>query len=83
MNQGRIMRKAVKVKPNARQTRLQEEADGSLTAWLAVPPIEGKANLALIQLLAQTYGVPKSQVTIVRGHTARLKWVEIEGIDEA
>lgn len=72
------MRKSVKVKPNAKQTRLQEEPDGSLTVWLSVAPIGGQANTALIQLLAKTYGIAQSQVTIVRGHTARLKIVNLE-----
>ncbi|KKI99254.1 DUF167 domain-containing protein [Prochlorothrix hollandica] len=71
------MRKQVRVKPNAKQNRVTEDADGSLTVWLSVPPVDGKANVALIQLLAHTYGVPKSQITIVRGHTGRLKLVDI------
>ncbi len=42
------------------------------------PPIEGRANEALIAFLAKRLGVPKSRVTLVAGDTARLKCVEID-----
>ena len=43
-------------------------------------PIEGKANAALVVLLAKTLAVAKSQVRLVAGDTARLKIVEIDGL---
>jgi uncharacterized protein len=44
---------------------------------------EGEANAALCALIAKTLKVPKSAVTVASGHTARLKTLEVEGVDEA
>jgi uncharacterized protein (TIGR00251 family) len=46
-------------------------------------PIEGKANDALIAFLAKSLKVPKSRLTLVTGDTARLKQIDIDGLDEA
>ncbi len=67
----------IKVKPNAKQQRIQEEADGSLTVHLKSPPVDGKANQELIQLLATRFDVPKSQITIKSGVSSRNKRVEV------
>jgi uncharacterized protein (TIGR00251 family) len=45
-------------------------------------PIEGKANEALIAFLAKSLKVPKSRLTLVTGDTARLKQIDIGGLDE-
>lgn len=50
-----------------------------LKARVRAAPENGKANLALVELLADTLGVAKSAVRIVSGATARRKIVEIEG----
>jgi uncharacterized protein YggU (UPF0235/DUF167 family) len=44
---------------------------------------EGAANAAVLALLAKTLGRPKSALRLVRGETARLKQIEIDGLDEA
>lgn len=75
------MKKQVKVKPNAKTQQLVIESDGSLTAHLKSPPVDGKANAELIQLLSQTFKVPKSQIAIKSGTTGRLKLVEIASED--
>ncbi|MFT4074480.1 MAG: DUF167 family protein [Asticcacaulis sp.] len=46
-------------------------------------PIEGRANEALVAFLAKSLKLPKSRLSLVAGDTARLKQVEIEGLDEA
>jgi uncharacterized protein len=46
-------------------------------------PIEGRANTALIVYLSQVLGLPKSRLSLVAGDTARLKQIEITGLDEA
>ena len=45
-------------------------------------PIEGRANAALIVFLAKALKLPKSRLSLVTGDTARLKQIEIEGLDE-
>jgi uncharacterized protein len=50
-------------------------------ARVAAPPERGRANAALVALLSEMLGVPRSGVRVVAGHTARRKIVEIEGLD--
>ena len=54
-----------------------------LKARVAAPPVEGEANAALVKLLAKALGVPRSGVRIASGETARVKILEIDGLDEA
>jgi uncharacterized protein (TIGR00251 family) len=62
-----------------------EDADGRalLKARVSCPPVDGEANEALIRLIAKTLGLPRSAVSIASGETARVKVLQIEGIDEA
>jgi hypothetical protein len=73
-----LLKKQVKVKPNARKQAIAEAADGSLTVQLKSPPVDGKANHELIEILAEHYQVSRSSVTILSGHRARLKRVAID-----
>ena len=72
------MIRRVKVKPNSRNPRIQEEADGSLTVHLKSPPVEGRANEELIARVAEHFSVPKSRVRIKAGGASRNKLLEIE-----
>lgn len=67
----------VKVKPGAREEGLTQLADGSWLASVKAPPVDGKANAALIALIAAHFGVRKAQVNIRSGGGARIKRVEI------
>ncbi len=69
---------SIKVKPNARQSVLTELEDGSYSAQLKALPIEGKANKALIDLVAKHFSVRKAQVTIKSGLSGRQKLVIID-----
>ena len=68
----------VQVKPNSKNPRIEEAADGSLTVFLKSPPIEGRANEELIERLAGHYRVPKSHLRIKLGAASRNKLVEID-----
>jgi hypothetical protein len=72
------MQKQVKVKPNSRKQNIEESTDGSLTVQLKSPPVEGKANKELIELLAKKFDVPKSQIRIKSGLSSRTKLIEID-----
>jgi uncharacterized protein (TIGR00251 family) len=50
---------------------------------LAAPPVDGAANDELIHLLAKTFKVSRSAVTILSGHSSRLKQVSIEGVTQS
>jgi len=67
----------VKVKPNARSSGLEELSDGTWLARIASPPVDGKANEELVRLIAERFSVRKSQVSIKRGASGRLKIVQI------
>ena len=67
----------VKVKPNARQSSFERQADGSWLAQLKSPPADGKANAELIALVAREFGCAKSAVDIATGAGARIKRVRI------
>ena len=68
----------VKVKPNSRVEELAELEDGSWEARVKAPPVDGKANAALIALVAAHFKVRKAQVRIKSGASGRLKLVQID-----
>ena len=68
----------VRVKPNARASALEQVPDGSWRAQLKSPPVDGKANAALIALVADWFGCPKSAVSIRSGASGRTKRVKVE-----
>ncbi|MEI2581226.1 DUF167 domain-containing protein [Scytonema sp. PRP1] len=72
------MQKKVKVKPNSKVQKIEEQADGSLSVHLKSPPVDGKANEELIKLLAEKFDVPKSHITIKSGLSSRQKLVQID-----
>ena len=69
---------SVKVKPNARASRLEHDGDGSWLAHLKSPPVDGRANAELIALIAERFGCRKAQVSIKSGAGGRMKLVRIE-----
>lgn len=82
------MRLAVRLTPRGGRDAIDGWAVGPdgrpyLKARVSAPPVEGEANAALTALLAKRLGVSKSAVRIANGETARLKQVEIEGVDAA
>lgn len=74
----------LRVTPNASADRIEgteQRDDGSavLRVRVTAVPDKGKANAAVIALLAKALGVPKSAVTVVAGETARLKTLHVSG----
>jgi uncharacterized protein (TIGR00251 family) len=69
----------IKVKPNARASSLLQQADGTWTAQLKSPPVDGKANKELIALVADRFGCRKADVEIKSGASGRMKLVRIPG----
>jgi uncharacterized protein len=71
----------VSVIPNAKHEKREQQTDllGNTVykVRLTVPPIDGKANDALIKFLSKQFDLPKSDFKIVRGKTSRQKVVEV------
>jgi len=70
------MKIQVKVKPNSKTEELSGEGD-SFIVKVKEPPKEGKANQAVIKLLAEHFGVSQSQVRILSGFRSRNKVIEV------
>jgi uncharacterized protein (TIGR00251 family) len=68
----------LRVQPRARRTAL-ENSHGTLKAVVIAPPEDGKANDAVIALLAETWHLPKSSFDIVKGAWTRTKTVSVAG----
>ncbi|WP_431964281.1 DUF167 domain-containing protein [Nocardia sp. bgisy134] len=67
------------IKPNSRKGPLVEALpDGTLQLYVRAPAVEGKANKAAIELLADHYDVPKTAVRLTAGATSRHKRFEID-----
>lgn len=73
----------IRVIPRASRTVVAGERDGALLIRLAAPPVDGAANDALIAFLAKALDVPRRQVVLVHGDTARQKTVDVTGVTEA
>ncbi|MBI5021657.1 MAG: DUF167 domain-containing protein [Ignavibacteriales bacterium] len=71
------MKISVKVKPNARKNTVEQIDANNFVVCVSVPPVEGKANEKVIELLADHFGKPKRCFTILRGTTGKTKIVEI------
>ena len=67
----------VKVKPGSRVAELVELEDGTWLARVKAPPVDGKANAALIELIAKHFGLRKAQVSIKSGASGRMKLVQV------
>ena len=76
-------RVSLKVVPGASKSELAGKHGDAIKIRLAAPPVDGKANAALVVFLADKLGVAKSAVRVVTGDTSRLKLVEVDGIESA
>lgn len=73
---------AVRVQPNAAQSKVTGFKDGALQVRITAPPVEGKANQELVRFLADVLGVSKSSLTIEKGLTSRSKLVAVRGLGQ-
>lgn len=68
------------IQPGAKTTGFAGRHGDAMKIRLAAPPVDGKANAALMKFLADYCAVPKSAVTLVSGQSARAKRVRVEGV---
>jgi uncharacterized protein (TIGR00251 family) len=73
----------VQVVPRASEVRVGPAVGERLRVAVTAPPVDGAANAAVIAALAEAFGVKRSAVTVVRGHTGRRKTVRIAGATPA
>jgi len=71
----------VRVIPRARRSCVDGERGGAVLIRLAAAPVDGAANDALVGFLADALGIPRRDISIVKGEQSRVKRVSIIGLD--
>ena len=74
---------AVRVQPRARRKAIVGEFGEALKIALTAPPIDGRANEACVEFLAEVLKLPRSSVTIISGQGSRNKVVRVTGCTAA
>lgn len=69
------------IQPGAKKTEFAGLHGDALKIRLAAPPVDGKANEALVKFVAEVLGLPKSAVNLKSGQTSRRKVLEVTGSD--
>jgi len=77
---GRATLICVKVVPGASRSRIAGPHGDVLKVQVAAPPERGRANEAVCDLFAETLGVPRRDVSVVRGMTSPLKTIRVDGL---
>lgn len=71
------MKISVKVKPNAKQEKIEKVNEGQFLAWVKEKPQEGKANKAVIKALSEYFRMPQSRIILLKGQSSKEKIFEI------
>ncbi len=71
------MKIAIIAHPNARKPRIEEDLLGTLHVYVNAPPLEGKANIAIVEALAKHLSIKKSQILQISGQKSKQKVFEI------
>ena len=79
-----MARLSIKVTPGARSDQFLGYLDDgeTLRIKLRAPAVDGKANKALVEFVANWLRVPKSAVSVLRGEKSRIKVIEIAGVED-
>jgi uncharacterized protein (TIGR00251 family) len=70
----------VRVQPRASRTEFAGVIGDRLRVRLNAPPVDGRANAALVEFVAETCGIARSRVTLERGLTGRDKCLRLHGV---
>ncbi len=76
-----MIRLQIKVVPKASKDRVGGWLGDRLKVTVTAPPEKGKANRAVVEVLAAALGVPRARVRVAAGETTPFKTVEVDGID--
>lgn len=71
------MKIIVKTKPGAKNDKIEKVDEANYIVHIKEPPIDGRANAALVKMLASHFDVSPSLVEIISGYMARVKVIEI------
>ncbi len=70
----------VKLLPRSSRNHIAGKEEDRYKIKVTAPPVDGKANEALIKLLAKKLGIPGRDIEILSGHTSRLKTIRIQDL---
>lgn len=70
---------AVRLQPKASRNEVTGERGGVIQIRVTAPPVDGKANEALIKFVAKSLGMARSEISLVRGERGREKLLEVRG----
>lgn len=73
------MRIYAKVIPRSSRNKIEKISEGEYKIWLTAPPIDGKANDSLAEILADYFGISKRSIEIIGGKTSKTKIIDILG----
>lgn len=72
----------VRVQPKASSNQVVDFRDGTLRVRVTAPPVDGKANAAVVDVVTRFLGVPRTDARIIKGATSRDKVLEIGTVEE-
>jgi uncharacterized protein (TIGR00251 family) len=70
----------VLVQPRASRTKIGPVHDGRLKLAVTAPPVDGEANAAVVELVAEALGITRGAVEVIAGLTSRRKTVRVRGV---
>lgn len=71
------MKIIVKAKPNSKEDKIEKSDEYNYIVSVKAPPMDGKANVAIVRLLADYFDVSPSMVEIISGHMSKIKVIDI------
>ena len=71
----------IHLQPGSKNNEIVGDRGGVLWVRVKALPVHDKANEALVELMAETLGVPKADLSLIRGHASRDKVLSIRGLD--
>ena len=71
------MKISVKVKPNSKESSVEVAPNNEYILRVKEKALDGRANAAAVKLLSEYLGIPKSRISIIKGHAARNKVIKI------
>jgi uncharacterized protein (TIGR00251 family) len=74
---------SVRIHPRSRKNTITGQLGDALKLSLTAPPVEGKANQACVEFLAEVLKVPRSSVSIASGQSSRNKVIRVTGLTAA
>jgi len=64
--------------PNSKKPRIEKDLFGKIQVYVSAPPLDGRANLAVIEALAAHFNIKKSQIQLIRGHKSKMKTFDLD-----